>query len=133
MCPQIFFCLKEAFFSHIREMVVFSGARGREKDLFPKCSFEIFWKYVSGCRTFRRSCIKNNFIFRNFMKNESGRSDFSFSCDVIFRRWIDFENWKKCLKDQVFPEFCVHKNDAIMTLPIRYIADSVNVKTRAQL
>ena len=64
--------------------------------------FLTFWKKVIECSLFPRCCVKNNYIFWSFMKNEFYCSDFSFFWDVIFRRCIGLENWKHFLKNHVF-------------------------------
>ena len=60
----------------------------KKKDLVSKCSFLNVGEYS----TFPRCCVKNNYIFSNYIKNEFNHFDFSFFCDVIFRGWIGLEN-----------------------------------------
>ena len=81
--------------------------------------------------TFPRCCVKNSYIFSNYIKNEFNHFDFSFFCDVIFRRWIGLENWQNSFKHHVFPVLRVHKNDP-MTLDL-YVVDTVSIDIRANL
>ena len=99
----------------------------KKKDLVSKCSFLNVGEYS----TFPRCCVKNSYIFSNYIKNEFNHFDFLFFCDVIFRRWIGLENWQNFFKHHVFPVLRVHKNDP-MTLDL-YVVDTVSIDMRANL
>ena len=78
------------------------GTRGKENRSILKIIVLASWKLISECNTFPRYCVKNNYTFRNYMKNESYCFDFWFFCDNFFRNWIGLENWENLLENHIF-------------------------------
>ena len=85
-----------------RNRFSYLGTRGKENRSILKIIVLASWKLISECNTFPRYCVKNNYTFRNYMKNESYCFDFWFFCDNFFRNWIGLENWENVLENHIF-------------------------------
>ena len=82
-------------------------------------------------RTFPRCYVKNNYIFRNYIKNEFYRFNVSFFRDVIFRGGELDLDIDKISIITFYRVIRVHKNDP-MAFTLGYVVDSVNANLCAK-